>query len=48
MVVRFKASGHLEMSWHLYAWGDNVEVIKPTKLATMVHPYRRTDFAALP
>lgn len=48
MLVRFKASGHLEMSWHLYAWGDSVEVIKPADLAAMVHPYRRSDFAALP
>ena len=48
MLVRFKASGHLEMSWHLYAWGDSVEVIQPAGLAAMVHPYRRNDFAALP
>ena len=48
MMVRFKASGHLEMSWHLYAWGDSVEVIAPPDLAAMVHPYRRSDFAALP
>ena len=46
--VRFKASGHLEMSWHLYAWGDTVEVLQPPSLATLVHPFRRSDFAALP
>ena len=48
MLVRFQASGHLEMSWLLYAWADCVEVISPPSLAGMVHPYRRSDFAALP
>ncbi len=46
--VRFQASGHLEMSWHLYAWGDSVEVLSPAPLASLVHPYRRGDFGALP
>lgn len=46
--VSFKASGHLEMSWHLYAWGDAVEVIQPASLAEIVHPFRRSDFGALP
>lgn len=48
MIVRFTASGFLEMSWHLYAWGDDVEVLEPSELAAMVHPYRRSDFVALP
>lgn len=48
LLVRFNASGHLEMSWHLYAWGSTVEVISPPQLAAMVHPFRRDDFAALP
>ena len=46
--VRFLASGHLEMAWHLYAWGDAVEVIEPAALAKIVHPARRADFPALP
>jgi predicted DNA-binding transcriptional regulator YafY len=25
MIVRFSAAGHLEMCWHLYAWGDKVD-----------------------
>jgi predicted DNA-binding transcriptional regulator YafY len=29
LIVRFRAGGELEMSWHLYTWGDAVEVIKP-------------------
>jgi predicted DNA-binding transcriptional regulator YafY len=29
LVVRFRAGGALEMSWHLYTWGDAVEVLEP-------------------
>lgn len=47
VVVRFWASGHLEMTWHLYAWGDSVEVLAPVGLRDMVHAYRRR-FPALP
>ncbi|WP_442896061.1 hypothetical protein [Bradyrhizobium sp. AZCC 2289] len=46
--MRFRAAGHLEMCWHLYTWGDQVEVLAPKALRKMVHPYRRSDFAALP
>jgi predicted DNA-binding transcriptional regulator YafY len=48
LIVRFTASGHLEMCWHLYAWGDQVEVLAPTALRDMCKAHRRTDFAALP
>lgn len=48
ITVRFSASGHLEMAWALYPWGDNVEVIKPAELRAMIEGYRRTDFDALP
>jgi predicted DNA-binding transcriptional regulator YafY len=48
LIVRFRAAGHLEMCWHLYSWGDKVEVIAPAALRKMVHRYRRSDFAALP
>lgn len=48
LIVRFKASGHLEMCWHLYSWGDTVEVVSPPELAALVHPGRRSDFASLP
>ena len=29
LLVRFSAAGHLEMAWHLYVWGDQVEVLAP-------------------
>jgi len=35
LVVRFKAGGMLEMCWHLYCWGDQVEVLEPKQLADM-------------
>jgi hypothetical protein len=40
LTVRFNASGHLEMCWHLYMWGDQVEVLAPEVLRKMVEPYR--------
>lgn len=46
--VQFRAVGWLEMAWHLYQWGDSVEVVAPPELAAMVHPARREDFEALP
>ncbi len=36
LIVRFKAGGMLEMAWHLYMWGDQVEVIKPHELKKML------------
>lgn len=48
IVVRFRASGHLEMAWHLYAWGDTVEVLQPEELRELVAGHQRDDFGALP
>ncbi|MFZ9132830.1 MAG: helix-turn-helix transcriptional regulator [Gemmobacter sp.] len=48
LIVRFPASGHLEMAWHLYTWGDAVEVLAPQPLRAMVERHRRGDFPALP
>ncbi|SMX44429.1 helix-turn-helix transcriptional regulator [Maliponia aquimaris] len=48
LTVRFEASGHLEMAWHLYRWGDQVEVIAPKALRDLVAAHRRQDFPALP
>ena len=46
--VRFAASGWLEMAWHLYQWGDSVEVLHPPQLAKLVKGFQRDDFNALP
>jgi predicted DNA-binding transcriptional regulator YafY len=48
LTVRFHAAGHLEMAWHLYQWGDAVEVLAPPALRAMVAGHRRGDFPAFP
>lgn len=48
LLVSFRACGYLEMCWHLYAWGDQVEVLEPPALADLVRDYRRNDFPGLP
>ena len=48
LTVSFEACGQLEMAWHLYSWGDHVEVLDPPELAAFVNANRRADFAALP
>jgi predicted DNA-binding transcriptional regulator YafY len=48
LTIRFTASGHLEMAWHLYMWGDSVEVLAPDALREIVARHRRGDFPALP
>lgn len=47
LLVKFRASGHLEMCWHLYSWGRSVEVLQPAELRAMVQGFQR-DFGALP
>ena len=48
LIVRFDAAGHLEMCWHLYVWGDQVEVLAPEALRRMVKGHQRSDFPSLP
>ncbi|MCE6953109.1 WYL domain-containing protein [Cereibacter sphaeroides] len=48
LTVRFRASGWLEMAWHLYQWGDAVEVLEPEGLRSLCAGHRRADFDALP
>jgi predicted DNA-binding transcriptional regulator YafY len=31
-IVRFRASGMLELAWHLFTWGNKIEVIEPVGL----------------
>ncbi len=46
--VAFTASGWVEMAWHLYQWGDKVEVIAPAELRDMVKGHQRGDVGVLP
>ena len=39
VTVKFKASGELEILWHIFKWGDNVRIIAPTKLKKMYIEY---------
>jgi predicted DNA-binding transcriptional regulator YafY len=32
VIVRFAASGLTEMAWHLFTWGNSVEIIRPEAL----------------
>jgi|AntAceMinimDraft_12_1070368.scaffolds.fasta_scaffold35809_2 predicted DNA-binding transcriptional regulator YafY len=48
LIVRFCASGWLEMVWHLYTWGDGVTVLEPQGLADLVKAHRRDDFPSFP
>ena len=32
VLVRFSASGALELAWHLFTWGDKIEVVQPRSL----------------
>jgi len=35
LIVRFRAGGMLEMCWHLFRWGDQLEVLEPEALRGM-------------
>jgi predicted DNA-binding transcriptional regulator YafY len=39
VTVKFKASGELEILWHLFKWGDGVKIIAPAKLKKMYIEY---------
>ncbi|HLZ77199.1 helix-turn-helix transcriptional regulator [Phenylobacterium sp.] len=34
VIVRFRASGMLELAWHLFTWGDKIEILAPDVLKT--------------
>ena len=36
LIVRFRAGGLLEMSWHLFTWGNEVKVVKPKRLTSLL------------
>jgi predicted DNA-binding transcriptional regulator YafY len=46
--VEFTASGWVEMGWHMYQWGDSVDVIAPAELREMVEGHQRGDVGVLP
>jgi predicted DNA-binding transcriptional regulator YafY len=36
VVVRFRASGMRELAWHLFTWGDQVQVLAPKRLKDLL------------
>ena len=34
LIVRFRCGGMLELDWHLYTWGDGIEVEQPIAITT--------------
>jgi predicted DNA-binding transcriptional regulator YafY len=36
VIVRFRASGMRELAWHLFTWGDKVEIVAPDALKEMM------------
>ena len=36
VIVRFRAGGLMEMCWHLYTWGADVEVLAPAELKDLL------------
>lgn len=40
LIVNFSAGGELEMMWHLFTWGDHVEVLKPKTMAKKMKDLR--------
>ena len=36
LILRFCAGGLLEMAWHLFTWGDQVEILKPKRLQNIL------------
>ena len=47
LIVRFRAGGLLEMAWHLYQWGDAVEVLEPEDLRA-IHDRSKVSWPARP
>jgi predicted DNA-binding transcriptional regulator YafY len=37
VIVRFRASGMLELAWHLFTWGDKVGVLAPESLRAILN-----------
>jgi predicted DNA-binding transcriptional regulator YafY len=40
LIVKFRAGGQQEMCWHLFAWGEDVEVLEPASLAALCEDHR--------
>lgn len=48
LIVSFRASGWVEMAWHLFQWGDTVEVNEPQDLRNLVASLQLGKSAFMP
>ena len=48
LIVTFCASGWIEMAWHLYKWGNMVDVLKPSALKEIAEIWRAGGFEIFP
>ena len=48
LIVEFTASGWVEMAWHLIIWGNDVEVLDPPELISILDAVRRGEVRVLP
>lgn len=46
VIVRFRASGMLELAWHLFTWGDKVRVLAPERLRALLIEHCETALRA--
>jgi len=45
LIVRFRASGMLELGWHLFTWGNKVEIVEPLSLRQQITTELRAALA---
>jgi predicted DNA-binding transcriptional regulator YafY len=46
VLVSFRASGMLELAWHLFTWADKVEILQPASLQTLMETELQNALAA--
>jgi predicted DNA-binding transcriptional regulator YafY len=46
LLVRFYSSGMLELAWHLFTWGDAVEILEPPRLQAVMRQQLQTAWSA--
>jgi len=45
VIVRFRASGMLELAWHLFTWGNKIEIVEPVFLRQQITTELRAALA---
>jgi predicted DNA-binding transcriptional regulator YafY len=45
VIVRFRASGMLELAWHLFTWGNKIEIVEPVSFRQQITTELRATLA---